>query len=186
VEGPTPRPPNRSALLLRAIDRDRALLRRAQLALAALAVLIAVPIGVLAGASRAAATPEITTTLAELLHAAAPAEAAVAGELVPVTARWSGPDGEPRRGTLHAPAGLPAGAAVPVALDGDGAVVEPPAPVAGPVATGVVAATATLVVCWSALAVAGAVWRARLTARAQRGLAREWARVEPIWSERRA
>ncbi|MCO1656914.1 Rv1733c family protein [Pseudonocardia humida] len=172
--------------LLRATDHARALLRRAQLALAVLAVLIAVPVGVLAGASRAdAPAPHHDTARAELLEPALPAEAAVAGDLVPVEAHWLGPRGELHWGTLRAPAGLPAGASVTVALDDSGAIVPPPPPVAGPTATGLAAGLGTLAICWSVLALAGAIWRARLAARDNRALTREWARVEPVWSRRR-
>ncbi|WP_214407931.1 hypothetical protein [Pseudonocardia lacus] len=121
MEGLTPRPPNSSAALLRATDHARVLLRRAQVLLAVFAVLVAVAIGLLAAASRAAAPP------------------------------------------AHL-----------------GAVVEPP-----PTAAGLVAGIGTLAVCWGLLALAGAIWRARLAAHDRRALAREWARVEPVWSHRR-
>lgn len=186
MEGLTPRPPNSSAVLLRATDHARALLRRAQFLLAVLAVLVAVAIGLLAGASRPSGTaPQPGTVRAELLEPAHGAEVAVAGATVPVAARWTDPSGEVRTGTVTAPAGLPAGAEVDVALDRGGAVVAPPPAVAGPIATGLVAGTGTLVACWVLLAVAGGVWRSRLAARDRRDLAREWARVEPVWSRRR-
>jgi hypothetical protein len=186
VERPIPHPPNSLIALLRATDDARALLRRAQALLAVAAVVVAVAVGVLAAASRAAAAPaRPDTTRAELLGPARAAEVAVAGALVPVAAQWTGPRGEPHSGTVRAPAGLPAGAAVTVALDGSGAVVEPPPAVAGPTATGLVAGFGTLAACWGLLAVGGGIWRARLTARDQRALGREWARVEPVWSRRR-
>lgn len=188
MEGLTPRTPNSPASLLQATDHARALLRRAQILLAVLAVLVAVAVGVLAAASRgAAATPHHPETVqAELLEAARPAESTVAGVLVPVAAQWIDPRGQPYSGTVLAPAGLPSGATVTVVLDGGGGtVMEPPRPVAGPAATGLLAGAGTLGACWGLLALAGGVWRTRLTARDNRVLAREWARVEPVWSRRR-
>jgi hypothetical protein len=172
--------------LLHATDAAHALLRRAQVLLAGAAVVIAAVVGVLAGASRAHPSPPgAGTTQAELLEPARAADVAVAGAPVPVAARWTGPHGEPHSGTVHVPAGLPAGAAVTIALDDGGAVVGTPPAVAGPAGTGLVAGIGTLAACWGLLAVAGGIWRARLTARDRRTLAREWARVEPVWSGRR-
>jgi hypothetical protein len=186
VEGLTPRPPNSPVALLRATDHARVLLRRAELLLALLAVLIAVPVGVLAATARAAAPePGPATARAELLEPAHSPEVAVTGALVPVAAQWIDPRGELRSGTVRAPAGLPAGASVAVALDGSGALAEPSPPIAGPAATGLAAGAGVLVICWTVLALAGAIWRSRLAARDDRRLAREWARVEPVWSRRR-
>jgi hypothetical protein len=50
-----------------------------------------------------------------------------------------------------------------------------------PVLAGVLAGTATLAICSTLLAVAGAVWRSRLAARDGDGWADEWARVGPRW-----
>lgn len=51
-----------------------------------------------------------------------------------------------------------------------------------PVATGLLTAAATLLICMAVLAVAGAVWRSRLAARDSRDWDSSWARVEPLWS----
>jgi hypothetical protein len=93
--------------LPRTTDHARMLLRRAQIALAAVAVVIAVAVGIAAGAS------------------------------------------------------VPSGQ---------------------PLTTGVLTAGATLLICATVLAVAGAVWRSRLAARDSRDWDRDWARVEPRWS----
>ena len=59
-----------------------------------------------------------------------------------------------------------------------------PAATADPLVTGALAGLTTLFACWTVLAVACGVWRARLAARDRLDWAADWARVEPRWSGR--
>jgi uncharacterized membrane protein len=105
---------------------------------------------------------------------------------------FNGPTAPLMRSTDHARralrmAGILLGAfavvvAVPVGL---AATLTQPAGSHHPQAAGVVAGVAALLACWVLLGLGAAWWNRRLTAIDQRSWATEWARVEPIWSNRR-
>jgi hypothetical protein len=57
-------------------------------------------------------------------------------------------------------------------------------PVDDPVAAGVTAGLATLLICWVLLGLGAARWNRRLAAVDRAHWATEWARVEPSWSGR--
>lgn len=178
---------SRGAALPRRTDRARSRLRYAQLALAGLAVVIAVPLGAAVRedapdpASPATGTGAPTEVRAELL---APATGSDLGMVVdaevPTPARWSAPDGGERTGLLWVGPGLDRGAVLAVWVDADGEQADPPSDVpAG--ATGVLAGLSTVLACWAGLAVLGVAVRRRLAAVDDRRWAAEWARVEPLW-----
>ena len=111
---------------------------------------------------------------------------AVATSRVRVQARWQLPGGEPRVGPVAAPPGTPAGAAVPLWVDSSGA------PTVRPMSTGQALWEAVFAGVYTALAslvvlVGGfRLLRWRLDRARLSWWGREWARVEPRWTHRRA
>lgn len=170
--------------LIRLTDRARRALRRAQVLLGALAVVIAIPVG--AAAAGAVSTPpaDAGTVQAVLLAPATTPAAAVTGAQIPTPARWAMPDGGMRTELVWVESGLAPGTTVTVPLDAFGGAAAPKIRPEDPRVTGVLAGTATLFVCWALLAIAAAVGRARMDAIDDRSWATGWAEVEPIWSGR--
>lgn len=141
----------------RTTDYARTLLGRAQLGLAALAVPVALTVGLLAAGSgpatpiAAAANPAVGSEQTTLANPAA-------GPIRPTPA-MTGPATAPADRIVHL--------IVPSrALDGT------------------VAGATTLAICWTLLGVIGALWRRRLDRRDRRAWAESWTQVEPTWSAR--
>lgn len=173
-----------SAALLRPTDHARRAVRRAQLLLGLVAVVVAVPVGIAAGQGSPGPSSGRLSVSAELLEPAPAAETAVTGAAVPTPARWSTPDGATHTGRLWAEAGLARGAQVTATIDPSGRPVEPGSPAEDPSVTGLLAGTAVVVTCWVLLVLAGIAAHRRLAALDSRRWAAEWARVEPLWSGR--
>lgn len=162
MEGLTPRyRPQDLPSLARGTDHARILLNRARLALAALAVVLAIPVGLVVGLT--------------YQEPAAPVPAVRLAQPAPMVATT--PAG-PSVGAAPAP-GL--AAAAPVVSGPFG-----PVPTAGvrPVAAGLAAGVLTVAICWMLLLVANGVWRSRLAAADSRAWTTEWTRIEPLWSRR--
>ena len=87
------------------------------------------------------------------------------------------------RRALRAARALLAGFAVVVAVPVGMAASLTPAD--DPQVAGVSAGVATLLACWVLLGLGSAWWDRRLAALDRRSWATEWARVEPVWSNRR-
>ncbi len=107
------------------------------------------------------------------------------GNTVLALARWTAPDGRPRRGWVPAPAGAPAGGSVPVWVSRSGSLTGPPlqtAQVQGQVA---IAGVATVYVMGLLVCLAGATGRYLLQRRRLAGWERAWRAVEPQWAQRR-
>lgn len=175
--------------LLRPTDRARRAVRRAQLALAGLALVLALPAGAAVQSdelerSRLAAVT-LTPVQAELLEPAAfGTQGAVVGAPARVTARWTGPDGTERTDRLWAEPGLPRGATIPVWVDAGGTVAAPPGTAAGAEVSGWITALGVTVSLWGALIGLGMLARRALDATDDRRWTAEWALVEPRWSGR--
>lgn len=156
----------------RTTDTARLLLRRAQLALAAFAVVVAVPVGLLVGLG--------VPVVAEGTTPASAGTAIATTDRAPISFEVA-----PDRATTVVPAAW----TTPV-QDTGSTVTEPPVSKPADIApqdrtsTGVLAAVVTMLSCWALLALAGAVWRARLDARDSAEWERGWSRVEPDWSGR--
>ncbi len=155
----------------RTTDTARLLLQRAQLTLAAFAIVVAVLVGLVVGlggpvaesTTPASAGTAITTMdRAPISYDVAPGRAAAVAP-----AAWTTP--VPATGPTVTEPALSSTADVP---SGDRA------------STGVLAAVITMLSCWALLAMAGAVWRSRLDARDRAEWERAWSRVEPDWSGR--
>jgi hypothetical protein len=163
------------------------------MSLALLTVLAAVVVGrsafdvALTRGHVAGATPVRAVLLADAVPTpaagtGAPDSSPMPSRLVPVA--WTGSDGVERTAELAVPAPMPAGTEVTMWLNGDrqpttGAAARPQAMVFG---IGVGRTVATFF--WALLAVAwGAVQRISAACHAA-AWAREWARVEPLWSRR--
>lgn len=171
---------------MRFTDRARRTLRRARFLLGVLAVAVAVPVGVAAAGAIPAPLAGGAMVRAELL-AAAPVNpsTAVVGAEVPTPARWSTPDGGVRTGLVWVEAGLAPGATVTVPVDAFGSAAAPKVRAEDPGVTGVLAGIATVLVCWTLLAIAAAAYRIRLDAIDDHSWAAGWAHFEPIWSGRK-
>lgn len=177
--------------LLRPTDVARRTVRRAQLALGALAVVAVVPVGAAVHAAQVEAAEHevhhltrVTAVLLEPAVAAPPlGHPAVVDAATPTRARWPVPDGGTRVGLVPARIGLDAGAAVPLVVDhaGDPA---PPAPPTSAVTDAVLAALGALLLSWAAVAAAAQLVRRALDSADALEWEREWARVEPLWSGR--
>lgn len=171
--------------LLRPTDRARHHLRRLQIALGLLAVVVAVPVGTVAAASSPRAPDRSAgTAQAELMQASATSDMSMISSAAPVPARWRTPRGTTRTGLVWVDVGLERGAVVTVALDADGAVISTARPPESPVVAGLVAGSAMLMCLWAVVGGVGAACRSRLDARDQQRWTDEWARVEPVWSGR--
>lgn len=161
----------------RATDHARTLIRKAQLALAGLAVPVAMVVGV---ATAAGSTPASTPSGLGPVGArptsgwVSPTPGSVAG-LAQAEVGRSGSAGSPAAGAEMT--GFPAAGPRPAGTTSIERMTGRPL-------DGVLAALLTLLVCWGLLAGAGAVWRRRLAARDLRDWADGWARVEPRWSGR--
>ncbi|HVL85149.1 MAG TPA: hypothetical protein VM367_12805 [Pseudonocardia sp.] len=181
-----PRPDGPS--LLRPTDRARQVIRRAEILLGAVAVLLAVLVGSAVHASeleRARAGSALGPVPAVLLEASPfPAQAHVMGAPVPVAARWTAPDGTPRTGRLWAEPGLPAGATVPVWVDGHGLRADAPLSPAMARLGGWLAGIGTAVGCGILLLGLAGLARRVLDVADDRRWSAEWARIEPRWSGR--
>jgi hypothetical protein len=143
--------------LLRSTDHARFLLRKAGIALAALAIPVAVVVGVVAAGPPAPAHSEA-------------AAATASDTLRPLSA---------------APRSDAPGSAVSIARAEE--IAEPgPDHRTAPDSTnmGRQAALTVLFMCWALLLLIGAIWRRRLAARDLRDWAEGWAEVEPRWSGR--
>lgn len=142
--------------LPRSTDYARLLLHRAQLALAALAVPVAVAVGIAAtGADRWEPDSVVTTAERQLVSDLG---------IDPLTAA---------PGTVGA---LARAEAIAHELPSAGSDVG--------TGNGLLAGLGTLGSCWALLVAAGAIWRRRLVERDLRGWSDGWARVEPLWSDR--
>ena len=97
---------------------------------------------------------------------------------VPARARWTAPGGVPHTGRVLAPAGLAAGAIVPVWVDAAGRLAGPPGqPGSRAPAEGVVAVLLLAeLLCGAGLAAHGVVDRRRLA-----GWDAEWRAIGPAW-----
>lgn len=168
---------------MRTTDHARRIVRRAQALLGALAVVIAVPVGVAAAQPQPGPREGVVTVAAEPLEPGPAPEVAVADATVSTSARWSTPDGAVHTGTPWAKAGLAPGAVRATEVDAAGQAVAPGSHVIEPL-NGLLAGVVTLLTCWALLAVAVATGRARLAARDARRWAADWARIEPTWSGR--
>jgi len=156
----------------------------------ALALLLAVPLGLVAGAVAhtgvaATAQQQAETRSPELalLLADAP-DSGVAEISVPAPARWTAPDGGARTGTVDASPGAPAGTTVEVWVDLHGRITE------RPLTEGEVTGQAVVIGALVALAAViagmsshlGVLWL--LERRRYRRWAAGWASVEPLWVSR--
>jgi hypothetical protein len=185
VDVPTPRDDDPGPSLVRATDRARHALRRAQLVLGVLAIGVAVLVGAAAGGQEVATAPAGTTLAqAELLEPSPMPEAAMLNPTLGTRARWATTDGLLRTGSLRVDAGLPTGAMVTVTVDATGAVVNARTRTTEPHLTGLTAGLSTLLACWAVLGLCAVLCRARLDALDARQWAVDWARVEPEWSGR--
>jgi hypothetical protein len=151
--------------LARSTDHARMLLNRAQLVLAALAVALAVPVGLVVGLTHQEPAGPASTVLLERPAVVAPAPSAT-----PIASLWAG-----------AAMVREATATVPVVSSPFSATSTRDA---GPAAAGLAAGIVTVVICWTLLLVACGIWRSRLAAADARAWAGEWARIEPVWSRR--
>lgn len=141
---------------LRTTDFARVLLRRAELALAALAVPVALAVGVVvAGTERPMSAPVVSEQVALR------ATSEVVGRVEPTPAT---PNRDSASGSAQH-------------LADEIAVVHRPL-------EGTLAGLAALSTCWLLLGTAGTIWRRRLDARDLRDWDDNWARVEPLWSDR--
>jgi len=144
--------------LLRTTDYARLLLRRAQLALALLAVPVAMTVGVVVtGMAQPGPAATVSATAVDALHTTYDALSRI----------------ELRPGSLGAPA-----RADEIARDLTTSAVDQPT------VNGLLAGLSTLGCCWTLLGATGAIWRRRLDDRDLRDWAAGWARVEPRWSGR--
>lgn len=143
----------------RTTDYARALLHKAQIALALLAVPLAAAVG-FAVAGWAPATTAGPAAAGVVLRTVS--EIVTGVDLLPTT---SGSVGALARAEEIAQR-VPADAA-------DGSVLS-----------GVLAGLSTLGICWALLATGTALWRRRLVERDLRDWAAGWAQVEPLWSDR--
>jgi hypothetical protein len=137
--------------LVRTTDYARMVLRRAQLALAVLAVSVSVTVGLVVAGT-------------------VPPGPAASGSAL-------------RAGASHAEL-LPAAPGTVAALARAEAITDDVA-LEQRTGHGVLAGMITLAGCWILLAAAGTVWRRRLAEQDLRNWADGWARVEPLWSDRR-
>jgi hypothetical protein len=185
VDVPTPRDDDPGPSLLRATDRARQALRRAQLVLGALAIGVAVLVGAAASGHEVTTAPPGTTLAeAELLEPSPLPEAAMLNPTLATRARWTTSGGLLRTGSLRVDAGLPEGAMITVAVDAAGEVVDARTRIADSRVTGLTAGLSTLLACWAVLALCAVLCRARLDALDARQWADDWARVEPEWTGR--
>jgi hypothetical protein len=156
-------PGHDGAALMRPTDHARLLIRKAQLALAGLAVPVALLVGVIATdpetVQLAAVTGVEMAPLAERYASEQPASApgALARAEEIATRIAAAPSGSTASAAERRQAGLTAGLTVGLG---------------------------TLLVCWTLLIALGALWRRRLAARDLRDWATGWAQVEPYWSNR--
>jgi hypothetical protein len=174
----------------RPADRVEDLAAWMLMALALLAVLGALVVG--RGAFELALTrghvPGATPVRAVLLADAMPAPTTEPGRppspLQRVPVAWTGSDGTERTAELAVPAPMTAGAEVTMWLDRDGQPAVGPAgrPQAVVFGVGVGLTVATFV--WALLAAAWSGVQRWSAARHAAAWAREWARVEPLWSRR--
>lgn len=121
---------------------------------------------------------------AEAVRDAAEPGVGVSGVDVPVTVRWSGPDGTVRTGRAMVDPGTNAGARVRLWVDRDGEITSAPMTGAKAAAGGWMAGVLA-----AELAAVGAmaVWRGLVHLMDRRRYAQweaEWARTEPLWSGR--
>lgn len=137
-------------------------------------------------AERAGTEAAEPTAATAVLLEPAPVVAVESGYQPPVAtaARWTGPDGSSRTGLVPVQGPAPAGTEVPVWLDADGAVVDPPVTMLD----AIMAAFFTgfgVMVGGTSLLVLGWLLVRRVTSRANdRRWEREWAAVGPLWSGR--
>jgi hypothetical protein len=103
---------------------------------------------------------------------------------VPAPAAWTGPDGGTREGQVPALPGSPPGTAVPVWVDDDGALAQPPLDRAGIGSSagtmGLLALVAVPLGTWTCYVVLCCALDAGLDRRWTEG----WAAVEPVWATR--
>jgi hypothetical protein len=185
VDVPTPRDDDPGPSLLRATDRARQALRRAQLVLGTLAIGVAVLVGAAAsGHEVATAPPGTRLAQAELLEPSPLPEAVMLNPTLATRARWTTSGGLVRTGSLRVDAGLPRGAMITVAVDAAGEVVDARTRVTDSRLTGLTAGLSTLLACWAVLVLCAVLCRARLDALDARQWADDWARVEPEWTGR--
>lgn len=136
-----------------------------------------------AAAERGERTGVSAVLLADATHDGGSSSATTA---VPVTARWTGPDGHPVTGEVIAPYGAAAGERVTAWLDRSGRPVPAPTSGAAVLAATLLVAFAVLVTGGAGLLAAG-LGAGRLLDLARGGYwAREWERVEPTWRRGRS
>ncbi|MDT0309778.1 hypothetical protein RM780_22880 [Streptomyces sp. DSM 44917] len=176
--------------------RRNPLRRRSDRAEAWLGVATVVVLAVGAPAAGAATGAGVSSALLRSAEGVSPATA-VLEESLPVPdgggpggarylaeVRWTGPDGEARSGEAWVGAGAEPGGSVPVWVDADGELRDPPlTPAAAYTAGALLGGSAAAGVCLVALGVRGGAC-ARLDAGRARRWEREWARVAPQWSPR--
>jgi hypothetical protein len=156
----------------------------------ALALLLAVPLGLLGGAvahtgveATAQQQADTRTPALALLLADAP-DGTAAEVSVPASAGWTAPDGGARTGTVDASPGAPAGTTVDVWVDERGRITDPP--LTGSEVTGQAVVIGSLVSL--AVVIAGmsghlvVLWL--LERRRYRRWEAGWASVEPLWVSR--
>ncbi len=158
VDADTPRDRRDGVTLPRYTDHARLLLRRAQYALALMAVPVALTVGMIAAEP---GTVELTPAVSQIM--------ADAGSPW-MSGRPVGPDAVSALARAEAVAHRVDASATPDPRDRREA--------------GLFVLVVTLVLCWSMLLVAGAIWRHRLAVCDDRDWADGWARVEPRWSDR--
>lgn len=108
-----------------------------------------------------------------------------ASPLPRVPVAWTAADGVERTGELMLRAPLPAGTAVSAWLDGEGRLsAGPPQRTSEAVAFGVGVGLTAGGLAWAVLTLLWSAVCRRTTARNAAAWAREWARVEPVWSRR--
>jgi hypothetical protein len=179
------RPGRRVALPVRRTDRVEDLAAWLLTALGLLAVLGAVAVG--RAAHDAALAPDAVAVRAVLLvdvpSTAQVQRAPRAAPRVPVT--WTTDGGTPQTGLLTVRGVHPAGTTVAAWADPQGRLTTAP-PSRGPEAAafGLAAALAAGAAVWGVLLLLWSAVRRSTSARNEAAWAREWARVEPLWSRR--
>jgi hypothetical protein len=156
----------------------------------ALALLLAVPLGLLAGAVTytgvaATAQQEADTRTTETATLLADAKDGTASDAsVPTPATWTAPDGEPRTGTVEATPGARAGSTVDVWVDAAGRLTDRPLSpgevVGQSVVVGVLVALGAVIAGLTSHLVTLWVLERRRYRRWEAG----WASVEPLWVSR--